>query len=95
MTVKIISRIVKICSFIVFTMCLKVEITLIFVEIFSEQISASLIIPKLSRRAALTIANAPFTLCAESQTALTSFVCLVSLKFWKRAATRQIYATYL
>ena len=58
MTVKIISRIVKICSFIVFTMCLKVEITLIFVEIFSEQISAFLIIHKSSRRAALTIANA-------------------------------------
>ena len=51
MTVKIISRIVKICSFIVFTMCLKVEITLIFVEIFSEQISAFLIIQNL--RAAL------------------------------------------
>ena len=49
---------VKICSLIVVAMCLKVEIFLIFAEIFSEQISVVLIIPKLSRRAALTIANA-------------------------------------
>ncbi|MFW5589672.1 MAG: hypothetical protein ACOCNQ_06915, partial [Bacteroidales bacterium] len=69
------------------------KISLISVEIITEQISIVLIIPKSSRRAALTIANARFTLCAESQTALTSFVCLVSLKFWKKAATRQIYAT--
>ncbi|MFW5580642.1 MAG: hypothetical protein ACOCNG_01505 [Bacteroidales bacterium] len=68
---------------------------MISVEIITEQISIVLIIPKSSRRAALTIANARFTLCAESQAALTSFVFLVSLKFWKKAATRQIYATYL
>ena len=71
------------------------KISLISVEIITEQISIVLIIPKSSRRAALTIANARFTLCAESQAALTSFVFLVSLKFWKKAATRQIYATYL
>ncbi|MFW5582080.1 MAG: hypothetical protein ACOCNU_00595 [Bacteroidales bacterium] len=68
---------------------------MISVEIITEQISIVLIIPKSSRRAALTIANARFTLCAESQAALTSFAFLVSLKFWKKAATRQIYATYL
>ena len=39
-------------------MCLKVKIYLIFIEFFSEQISIVLIIPKLSRRIALTIANA-------------------------------------
>ena len=71
--VKIISKPVKICSLIVFTMCLKVIIFSDFIENFSEQISIILIIPKLSRRAALTIANAPSTLCAESEKALTSF----------------------
>ena len=74
MTVKIISKPVKICPFIVFPMCFKVNITLIFAEIISEQISIVLIIPKLSRRAALTIANAPFTIHAEVHSALTSFI---------------------
>ncbi|MFW5583602.1 MAG: hypothetical protein ACOCN1_06555 [Bacteroidales bacterium] len=73
MTVKIISKPVKICSFIIFPMCFKVKISLIFAEFFSEQIFLSLIIPKSFRRAALTIANAPSTLCAERRTALTSF----------------------
>ena len=73
MSVKIISNPVKICSGIIFTMCFKVNITLIFAEIISEQISIVLIIPKLSRRAALTIANAPFTIRAERKTRLTSF----------------------
>ena len=57
MTVKIISRLVKICSLIVFPKCLKVKKSMIFIAFFSEQISAILIIPKLSRRPALTIAN--------------------------------------
>ena len=95
MTVKIISKLVKICSFIIFPKCFIVKISLFFVEIFSKQIFLSLIIYKSLHRAVLTIANARFTLCAESQTALTSFAFLVSLKFWKKAATRQIYATYL
>ena len=56
--VKIISKGVKICSFIIFPMCLKVKIYPISIEFFSEQISIVLIIPKLSRRIALTIANA-------------------------------------
>ena len=73
MTVKIISKPVKNCSLIVFPMCLKIEISLVLVEFFPEQISLVLIIPKLSRRAALTIANAAQTLCAERETALTSF----------------------
>ena len=68
MSVKIISNPVKICSGIIFTMCFKVNITLIFAEIISEEISIVLIIPKLSRRAALTIANAPFTIRAERKT---------------------------
>ena len=59
MTVKIISRIVKIISLIVFAMCLKVKISLIFVDYFSEQNSFVLIISKSLRRAALTIANVP------------------------------------
>ena len=86
MTVKIISRPVKICSFIIFPMCFKVKISLIFEDFFSEQIFLSLIIPKSSRRAALTIANAPFTLCAERRTALTSFTFIL-----KRAATQGKY----
>ena len=73
MTVKIISKLVKICSFIIFPKCFIVKISLFFVEIFSKQIFLSLIIYKSSRRAALTIANARFTLCADSCVALTSF----------------------
>ena len=65
---------VKIISLIVFTKCLKVKISLIFAEIFSAQISLSLIIPKHLRRATLTIANAAFTVCAERKTGLTSIV---------------------
>ena len=71
--VKIISNPVKICSFIIFPMCFIVNISLFFAEIFKERILLSLIIPKLSHRPALTIANAPSTLCAESEKALTSF----------------------
>ena len=52
------------------------KISLFFVEIFSKQIFLSLVIYKSSRRAALTIANAPFTLCAEVHGALTSFIFL-------------------
>ena len=73
MSVKIISRLVKICLGIIFTMCLKVEFSSVSVEIFSEQIFLSLIIYKSLRRAALTIANAVFTLCAGGEAALTSF----------------------
>ena len=50
------------------------KISLISVEIITEQISLFLIIPKSLRRIALTIANAPFTLCAEVYGALTSFI---------------------
>ncbi|MGM9692183.1 MAG: hypothetical protein ACI3X6_03140 [Alloprevotella sp.] len=74
MTVKIISRLVKICSLIVFPMCFEVKNSMIFAEIFSEQISTILIIPKLSSKLALTVANAPFTICAESKAALTGFI---------------------
>ena len=74
MTVKIISKPVKICSFIIFTKCFKVKTSLIFVVFFSGQISLFLIIPKLSRRAALTIVNAPETLCAGRGAALRIFV---------------------
>ena len=58
---------VKICSFIIFPMCFIVNISLFFAEIFKEQMLLSLIIPKLAHRLALTIANAPSTLCAESE----------------------------
>ena len=74
MTVKIISKPVKICPFIVFPMCLKVKILMLFAEFFSEQIFFVLIISKSSCCIALTIANAPRTLCADSCVALTSFV---------------------
>ena len=50
------------------------KISLISVEIITEQISLFLIIPKSLRRIALTIANASFTLCAEIHGALTSFI---------------------
>ena len=59
MTVKIISKPVKICSFIIFPKCFKVKISLISVEIITEQMARFIIIPKSARRAALTIANAP------------------------------------
>ena len=52
------------------------KISLISVEIITEQISLFLIIPKSLRRIALTIANAPFTLCAEVHGTLTSFILL-------------------
>ena len=57
-SVKIINNPVKICSFIIFPMCFIVNTSLFFAEIFKERILLSLIIPKLSRRIALTIANA-------------------------------------
>ena len=74
MSVKIISKPVKICSFIIFTKCFKVKISLIFADFFSEHIFVSLIIPKSPPRAALTIANALSTLCAGKEAALTCFV---------------------
>ncbi len=52
------------------------KISLIFVEIITEQISLFLIIPKSLLRIALTIANANFTFCAEVHSALTSFIFL-------------------
>ena len=57
MTVKIISRIVKIISLIVLAMCLKVKISLIFVDYFSEQNSIVLIISKSLRHTGLMNAN--------------------------------------
>ena len=76
MTVKIISKLVKICSLIVFLRCWIVKISSVFVRIVKERISLLLIIPKLSRRTALTIVNAPGTLCAPREAALTSFAFL-------------------
>ena len=76
MTVKIISKLVKICSLIVFLRCWIVKISSVFVRIFKERISLLLIIPKLSRRTTLTIVNAPGTLCAPREAALTSFAFL-------------------
>ena len=76
MIVKIISKPVKICSFIIFPMCFIVKISLKSAGIFSEQISAVLIIPKLLSELALTNANAKSTLCAERGTALTRFAFL-------------------
>ena len=76
MSVKIISKPVKICSYIIFPMCFIVKISLKSAGIFSEQISAVLIIPKLLSELALTNANAKSTLCAERGTALTRFAFL-------------------
>ena len=73
MSVKIISKPVKICSFIIFPMCFIVKISLKSAEFFSEQISAVLIIPKFSSKRSLTIANAKSTLCAERAVPLTDF----------------------
>lgn len=73
MTLKIISKSVEICSFIIFPRCFKVKIYLIFAEISTEQISIVLIIPKLSRRIALMNANAKSTLCAGSGAAVYFF----------------------
>ena len=74
--VKIISKLVKICSFIISPKCFIVKFFIKIIRILSEQISIVLIIPKLLRRAALTIAIAPFTPCAERRAALTSFAFL-------------------
>ena len=73
MSVKIISKPVKICSLIVSPRCFIVKNSLIFAGIIKEQISVVLIIPKLLPKVVLTIANAPRTLCADSCVALTSF----------------------
>ena len=78
MALKIISKIVKICSLIVFPKCFEVKFCLIFAEIFPEQIFAVLIIPKLLSKPALTIVNAPLTLCAARNAALTSFAFLLA-----------------
>ena len=59
-------------------MCFIVKIFFDFIEICSEQIFLSLIIPKSSPRAALTIANALSTLCAGKETALTNFTFLAT-----------------
>ena len=59
MTVKIISKPVKICSEIIFTRCFIAKNSFKFARNFSEQILLFLIIPKSSRPIALTIANAP------------------------------------
>ena len=89
MTVKIISKPVKICSFIIFTKCFKVKISLIFADFFTEQILLFLIIPKSSCPIALTIANARLTLCAGSEAALTGFVaCLATRKHGRRARSK-------
>ncbi|MGM9691791.1 MAG: hypothetical protein ACI3X6_01135, partial [Alloprevotella sp.] len=61
---------------IIFPMCLKVKISLIFAEIFSGQISLVIIILKISPHVALTIANAKLTFCAGSEKTLTSFAFL-------------------
>ena len=76
MTVKIISKLVKICSLIVFPWCFIVKSFLLFVRNFKERNSLLLIIPKSSRRTALTIVNATETLCAPREAALTSFAFL-------------------
>ena len=73
MSGKIISKIVKICSFIIFTRCFIVKFFFDSIEIFSEQILIVLIFPKSSRRIALTIAKAKMPLCAKRKAALTSF----------------------
>ena len=64
---------VKICSEIIFPTCFIVKIFFKIVRIISELILLFLIIPKSSRSIALTIANAPRTLCAENKAALTLF----------------------
>ena len=83
MSVKIISKPVKICSFIIFTKCFKVKISLIFADFFTEQILLFLIIPKSLRRTALTIANAKWIFCAGGGTALTRFVFHLALSLDK------------
>ncbi|MGM9693188.1 MAG: hypothetical protein ACI3X6_08255 [Alloprevotella sp.] len=80
MTVKIISKCVKIISLIVFPMCFIVKNIFILVDFFSDKISFVLIIPKSSRRAALKIVNAPETFCAGRGAALRRFVFSPLLK---------------
>ena len=90
---KIISNPVKICSGIIFPMCFKVKIFLIFVEFFLEQIFCSLIIPKLSGRIVLTKANAFSTLCAESEKALTRFFVFLPYRSPQKQPSIHDYAS--
>ena len=94
--VKIISKLVKICSFIISPKCFIVKFFIKIIRILSEQISIVLIIPKSLRRAALTIANAPFTPCAERRAALTSFAFLAGacLRIPIRVCVWQVYTTH-
>ena len=90
---KIISNPVKICSGIIFPMCFKVKIFLIFVEFILEQIFRSLIIYKSSRHAALTIANAKMPLCAESEKALTRFFVFLPYRSPQKQPSIHDYAS--
>ena len=68
-------------------MCFIVNTSLIFAKYLKSKIPVVLIIPKSPRRAALTIANAPFTLCAESADGINKFY-LSSIKKQKRRGAR-------
>ena len=83
MTVKIISKLVKICSLIIFAKSFIVKISIIFVVIFSEQVSVPLIILKLIGKDALTIANSLPKFSAECGTALTDFFFSPFCEVWR------------
>ena len=93
MSGKIISKPVKICSFIIFTRCFIVKFFFDSIEICSEQIFRSLIIYKSSRHAALTIANAKMPLCAESEKALTRFFVFLPYRSPQKQPSIHDYAS--
>ena len=93
MSGKIISKIVKICSFIIFTRCFIVKFFFDSIEICSEQIFRSLIIYKSSRHVALTIANAKMPLCAESEKALTRFFVFLPYRSPQKQPSIHDYAS--
>ena len=76
MTVKIISKTVKICSLIIYAKCFIREIFFKIVRMITGQISFFLIIPKILPGMVLMIANAKVSLCAGRSSALTSFCYL-------------------
>ena len=93
MSGKIISKVVKICSFIIFTRCFIVKFFFDSIEICLEQIFFSLIIYKSSRHAALTIANAKMPLCAESEKALTRFFVFLPYRSPQKQPSIHDYAS--
>ena len=78
MTVKIISKTVKICSLIIYTKCFIREIFFKIVRMITEQISFFLIIPKILSGMVLTIANAKSKSLRRTELDINKFLLSIS-----------------